>query len=184
MERKHLILKLSAIIVTTIVIVIFVYNQAYVKNTYLGNDSLAGIHLMQKADKVILEKELGKLVKDNIDDKGRLLFFDSRPYYVTVRVDKNNEVIGIFVEYTKKISNTKFNTSRNIGPECSFYDVIEAYGSNYYKKTYGDFMGSGDGYFITYVDKKQNTSIEFEFTKGNPNSDNEEEFLTHITLKK
>jgi hypothetical protein len=45
-------------------------------------------------------------------------------------------------------------------------------------------MGSGDGYFITYVDKEQNTSIEFEFNESNPYSDKKEEFFHYITLKR
>lgn len=34
-------------------------------------------------------------------------------------------------------------------------------------------MGSGDGCDITYVDKDQNTSSEFEFNESNPYSDKE-----------
>jgi hypothetical protein len=52
------------------------------------------------------------------------------------------------------------------------------------KKTYSDFMGSGNGCDITYVDKEQNTSIEFEFNENNPYSDKKEEILHYINLKK
>ncbi|HEX9026524.1 MAG TPA: hypothetical protein VF839_08715 [Clostridium sp.] len=65
-----------------------------------------------------------------------------------------------------------------------FSDVQKAYGDNYFKKTYRDFMGSGDGYIITYVDKEQNISMEFEFSENDPYSDKKEEFLSNITLKK
>lgn len=52
------------------------------------------------------------------------------------------------------------------------------------KKTYSDFMGSGDGYDVTYIDKEQKTSIEFEFNESDPYSNKKEEFLHYITLKK
>jgi len=45
-------------------------------------------------------------------------------------------------------------------------------------------MGSGDGYIITYVDKEQNISMEFEFSENDPYYDKKEEFLSNIILKK
>lgn len=149
----------------------------------MHDEGLAGVYLMKQADISFLEKKLGKVTTDNTFEGIRCLAFDNPPYYAFVQVDKNNQIKGIGVGYPNKKSNIKFITSRNIGAESTFSDVLKAYGNNYYKKTYRNFMGSGDGYIITYVDKEQNTSIEFEFNKGNFYSDKEEEFLAHITLK-
>lgn len=114
----------------------------------------------------------------------RGLEFDNPPYYSYIQADKNNQIIGIYIGYPNKTSNIKFTTSRSIGSESTFSDVEKAYGDNYFKKTYRDFMGSGDGYIITYVDKEQNISIEFEFSEGNSYSNKKEEFISNITLKK
>ena len=140
---------------------------------------------MQYADKPILEKELGELTNDNTDDKEiRGLAFDNPPYYASIEADKNNQVIVVFVGYPNKTSNTKFITSRNIGSNASFSDVTNVYGNNYYKKTHRNFMGSGEGYEITYKDKEHNTAIEFGFNQVDPYSDSKEVSLSYIRLNK
>ncbi|OOM78586.1 hypothetical protein [Clostridium sp. BL-8] len=133
---------------------------------------------MKQADMLLLEKEFGKLTRENTyKNEIRGLEFDNLPYYASVQIDKNNQVICISFGYGDKTSNTKFTTSRGIGSDSTFSDVLKAYGDNYFKKTYSDFMGSGDGYDVTYIDKKQNISIEFEFIESNPYSDKKEEFF-------
>ena len=184
-KKKYLLLVAVMGILASMAYILFFDKHPFVKGTNLQNESLVGICLMKQADMSLLEKELGKLTNDKTYEKGiRGLEFDNPPYYAYVQVDKNNQVIGISIGYPNKTSNTKFTTSRGIGSESTFSDVLKAYGDNYFKKTYGNFMGSGDGYFITYVDKEQNTSIEFEFNENNPYSDKKEELLHNINLKK
>lgn len=140
---------------------------------------------MEQVDIQALEEKFGKLTNDNINKKGlRGLEFDNYPYYAYFQIDKDNEVAWISVGYPNKSDDTKFVTSRGIGLESKFSDVLKAYGDNYAKKTYSDFMGSGDGYDVTYIDKEQKTSIEFEFNESDPYSNKKEEFLHYITLKK
>ncbi|NYC01766.1 hypothetical protein BCM20_001721 [Clostridium beijerinckii] len=151
----------------------------------MKDDSLAGVCLMEQVDIQALEEKFGKLTNDNINKNGlRGLEFYNYPYYAYVQIDKDNEVGWISVGYPNKSDNTKFITSRDIGSESKFSDVLKAYGDNYAKKTYSDFMGSGDGYDVTYIDKEQKTSIEFEFNESDPYSNKKEEFLHYITLKK
>jgi hypothetical protein len=178
--RKKYILLISAIV---ILVIIYVYNHPFIKSTNLENESLAGIYLMQQADKPLLEKELGKLTNSTFDKGESRLFFDNPPYFASLQVDKNNQVIEIFVGYPNKTSNLKFMTSRNIGSESMFSDVLKAYGNSYFKKTYRNFMGSGDGYSMTYVDKERDIAIEFGFN-DNPYDDKKEEDLVRIILKK
>ena len=140
---------------------------------------------MQYADKPVLEKQLDKLTDDSMENnEQRSLIFDNPPYYASVKVDKNNQVIEVSVGYTDETSNLKYITGRNIGSKSSFSDVLKVYGDNYHKKTYRNLMDSGDGYFITYMDKEHNTAIQFEFNKGVPNSDRKVEVLTNIKLYK
>ncbi|WP_026884963.1 hypothetical protein [Clostridium beijerinckii] len=140
---------------------------------------------MEQVDISDLEEKFGKLTNDNINKNGlRGLEFDNTSYSVYVQMDKDNKVIWISVGYSNKSDNIKFTTGRDISSESTFSDVLNAYGDNYVKKTYSDFMGSGDGYDVTYIDKEQKTSIEFEFNESNPYSDKKEEFLHYITLKK
>jgi hypothetical protein len=184
-KKKYVLLTAVIVVLVSIAYILFFDKHPFVKSTNLQNGSLAGICLMKQVDMSLLEKELGKLTNDKTYEKGiRGLEFDNPSYYAYIQVDKNNQVIGISIGYSNKTSNTKFTTNRGIGSEFTFSDVLKAYGDNYFKKTYRDFMGSGDGYFITYVDKEQNTSIEFEFNESNPYSDKKEEFLHYITLKK
>lgn len=184
-KKKYLLLTAVMVILTSMIYILFSGKHPFVKSTNLQNESLAGICLMKQADISLLEKEFGKLTQDNTyENGGRYLEFDNSYYSASVQIDKNNQVIGVYVGYSNKISNPEFITSRGIGSDSTFSDVQTAYGDNYFKKTYKDFMGSGDGYFITYVDKEQNTSIEFEFNEGNPYSDEKEELLHNITLKR
>ncbi len=184
-KKKYLLLTAVIVILASMIYILFFGRHPFVKSTNLQNESLAGICLMKQADISFLEKEFGQLTQDNTyENGGRYLEFDNSYYSACVQIDKNNQVIGIYVGYSNKISNPEFITSRDIGSDSTFSDVQTAYGDNYFKNTYKDFMGSGDGYFITYVDKEQNTSIEFEFNKGNPYSDGKEELLHSVTLKK
>ena len=184
-KKKYVLLTAVIVVLVSIAYILFFDKHPFVKSTNLQNGSLAGICLMKQVDISLLEKELGKLTHDNTYENGvRGLEFDNPPYYSYVQIDKNNQVIWMSVGYPNKTSNTKFTTSRGIGSDSTFSDVLKAYGDNYFKKTYSDFMGSGDGCDITYVDKEQNTSIEFEFNESNPYSDKKEEFLHYITLKR
>lgn len=98
---------------------------------------------MEEVDISALEEKFGKLTNDNINKNGlRGLEFDNYPYYAYVQIDKDNEVACISVGYPNKSDDTKFVTSRGIGSESKFSDVLKAYGDNYAKKTYSDFMGS------------------------------------------
>lgn len=184
-KKKYLFIVAVMVVLASMAYILFFDKHPFIKSTNLQNDSLVGICLMKQVDIPLFEKELGKLTHDNTYENGiRGLEFDNPPYYAYVQIDKNNQVIGMSVGYPNKTSNTKFTTSRGIGSESTLSDVVKAYGNNYFKKTYSDFMGSGDGYDITYIDKEQNTSIEFEFNESSPYSDKKEEFLHHITLKK
>lgn len=153
------------------------------KNTNLENESLAGITLMQAADKPALEDALGKFTDEIADDKGnKRLFFDNSPYYATVVVNKDNQIVEISVGYPNSSGNTKFTTSRSIGSQSTFSDVQAAYGDQYYKKSYRNFMGSGDGRIITYKDKNRQIVLQFGFSQIDPDSDSKAEYLSHIRL--
>ncbi|EGW40759.1 hypothetical protein [Desulfosporosinus sp. OT] len=185
MKKIYVLILASIIGIFTIVLtIVFNNNYTFVKSTDLENESLAGINIMQPVDKTYLEKEFGKLSEEITSDKGeRSLLFYNEPYYVDVQVDKNNHVVGIRVNYSDKTSNTKFNTNRNIGSSSSFSDIQKAYGGNYSKKTWRNFMGSGDGYAMLYIDKVHHVTIEFAFSEINPDNDNRNDlFLSSISL--
>jgi len=98
---------------------------------------------MEQVDISDLEEKFGKLTNDNINKNGlRGLEFDNTSYSVYVQMDKDNKVVWISVGYSNKSDNTKFTTGRDISSESTFSDVLKAYGDNYAKKTYSDFMGS------------------------------------------
>lgn len=171
-------------IIIFILVFIYVNNNFIVSSINLENENLAGIHLLQQADIPLLEKEFGKLTSGNTFDKwGGSLTFDNPPYYTLVQVDKDNHVTKISIACSNRTSNAKFVTSKNVGSRSTISDIEKAYGKEYYKKTYRNFMGSGDGYSITYVDREHDIAIEFEFN-DNPFDDKKEEELIRIELRR
>lgn len=62
---------------------------------------------------------------------------------------------------------TSLKTNEGITKGSTFADVEKSYGDNFLKKNYKNFMGSGKGYWITYVDKNNRSKITFEFNEHN-----------------
>lgn len=134
-KRKYLIIASIIAVLTGIAYILFPEKYLFVKSTNLKDDSLAGVCLMEQVDIQALEEKFGKLTNDNINkNELRGLEFDNYPYYAYVQIDKDNEVAWISVGYPNKSDNTKFVTSRGIGSESKFSDVLKAYGDNYAKK--------------------------------------------------
>lgn len=108
-KKKYLLLTAVIVILVSMIYILFFGKHPFVKSTNLQNESLAGICLMKQADISLLEKEFDQLTQDNTyENGGRYLEFDNLYYSSCVQIDKNNQVIGIYVGYSNKISNAFF----------------------------------------------------------------------------
>ncbi|AFS78477.1 hypothetical protein Curi_c14670 [Gottschalkia acidurici 9a] len=155
--RNYIIIFL--IIIGTVIVFREINIDKYkkIKSTNLSKENINGVYLMQKYDAIKIENIFGELFSKS-EDKDYSNYIYSP---VSLKVDRDNNIIGI---YTVKID-TSLKTTKGITKGISSEDVEKAYGNNFLKKEYSDFMGSSDGYFITYADKNNKIRLSFEFNE-------------------
>lgn len=146
-----------------------------VESTDLSSENINGISLMSRYDEAAVEKILGKVYTQYEKENYHMYLYDTPQFSVAVKIDEQNDITGI---YCSNIDDS-LKTSRETAKGSTFFDIQKAYGDSFIKKSYSDFMGSGDGYFITYADKSRRSQLQFEF-----NNLSGETVLTGISLSK
>ena len=132
----------------------------------LSKENIGGLYLGQKYGLETTKKIFGdqnRVVGSNERDR-KVVQFLGKTFIAVIKIDNNDDtVIGIILDD----SNGSINTSKNINSKSSLEDIVREYGKNYSKRTWKDFMGSGDGYAITYIDKKNKYKLEFALSQIN-----------------
>jgi hypothetical protein len=146
-----------------------------IESTDLTEETIGGMALMDKYDDAAIEKVFGKEYKKVEDESYYTYLYTTQQFIVDLKVDKDNNLISMGIG----LIDNSFSTNRGITKGSTLSEVEWAYGTKYLKKRYSDFMGSGEGYFITYVDKSNKSQIIFEF-----NIQNKQESLKDIRLSK
>lgn len=159
--KKHyrIYIIIFVIIIGTVMIFKVLNNDKYkkIESTNLIGENINGVYIMEKYDENKIEKAFGELFSKNEDKDYCNYIYPT----VSLKVDKDNNIIGIY----SIGADTSLKTVKEITKGNTIKDVEKAYGSNFLKKKYRDFMGSGDGYTITYVDKNNRIQISFEFNE-------------------
>jgi len=151
-----------------------------IESTDLSGENINEISLMEKYNENAVEKILGKLYKKIEEKKYDIYSYATHqsrnPSVIPVgelNVDKNNNIISIAIGSGA----TPLKTNKGITKGATFSDVRQAYGNYFLEEKYTGFMGSSDGYFITYVDKNNKYQLKFEFN-------NDVETLANVSLSK
>lgn len=124
----------------------------FTKTTSLSQENIDGISMYESID----SKEFVQKYGTNLERIDNALF----DYYklsdgLEIATNKQRQIIRVVINSDVK-SNMK--TSKGIGLGSSVDDVINAYGSNYYKRTEEQMPSSP---VIGYVDHEWNVTIEF-----------------------
>ncbi|MFW2488587.1 hypothetical protein ACN077_08410 [Clostridium chromiireducens] len=124
----------------------------FTKTTSLSQENIDGISMYESID----SKEFVQKYGTNLEKIDNALF----DYYklsdgLEIATNKQRQIIRVVINSDVK-SNMK--TSKGIGLGSSVDDVINAYGTNYYKRTEEQMPMSP---VIGYVDHERNVTIEF-----------------------
>jgi hypothetical protein len=139
------------------------------KSTDLSPEAVNGIGLTEKVNQATLERVFGTLTSEGRYEEGiRTFFFEYSAYSVSVSIDESERVTGVSAGF---VDPSGPRTSRGIGPGSSLSDVASAYGENYRKESYSNFMGSGNHLVLYYTDREHGIVVRFEFYEGDPNQD-------------
>lgn len=169
-----IIMVLLALIIIPIYLICNSDKYRNIQSTNLSGENIGGVSLMEKYSESDVEKIFGKVTKKTEENNYYNYDYATQQFIVDLKADKDNTIVEI---YTGLID-TSLKTNKGITKGSTFADVENSYGSNYLKKKYTDFMGSGNGYWITYVDKNSRAKITFEFNEYNNGN------LTNMTLLK
>lgn len=124
----------------------------FTKTTTLSQENIDGVHMYESIDsKDFIEKYGTNLIR--IDNA----LFD---YYklsdgLKIATNKERQIIRVVINSE---TNSNMKTSKGIGLGSSIDDVINAYGTNYYKRTEEQMPLSP---VIGYVDHERKVTIEF-----------------------
>ena len=177
-KKNRIICIISSLITLMLLSILFINGHDKYRRTEsidLGEENINGISLMGKYSEDSIEKILGKVL-NKVEDKNYTIYeYGTQQFMGSLKVDKENNIISIAIG----LGDNSFKTNREITKGSTFSDVQQAYSNNFFKKKYTNFMGSGDGYFITYIDKNNECQIMFEFNKQS-----NEETLMNIILSK
>lgn len=165
--KKHRIfyLMIPLIIIIAVVTFIEINSDKYrkIESTDLSEENINGISLMEKCNESEVEKVLGKITK-KVEDKNSYTYeYATQRFIVDLTVDKGNNII----EIGTGLMDNSLKTKKGITKNSTLADVENAYGKSFLKKKYTDFMGSGNGYSITYIDKNNKSQIIFGFSEYN-----------------
>lgn len=148
---------------TMILVLVLFFTSCAQDGIDLRKENINGIRLMTKRNDTLLQKAFGRMTHQVGDEKERTLEFTNKSFMVYVDLNQKDEIVNIAVGSDKE---NRIKTQKNVGPHSFISDVIKAYGNQYVKKTYQDYLGSGAGYFITYTDKTNRIILEFEVNTG------------------
>ena len=131
----------------------------------LSKENIGGLYLDEKYNLDRSKKIFGdenRVVSSNERNRKVVQFLKNTSIAV-ITIDTNDDsVVRVFLDDTYG----SINTSKNINSKSSLEDIVREYGKNYSKRTWKDFMGSGDGYIISYIDKKNKYKLEFGFSQA------------------
>ncbi|WP_271814075.1 hypothetical protein [Clostridium beijerinckii] len=162
-KKKFLIKKIFKIIITILLLICCIIFGAYkyfqrsssfmfTKTTTLNQENIDGIQMYESID----SKEFIQKYGTNLEKIDNALF----DYYklsdgLKIATNKQRQIIRVIIN-SETSSNMK--TSKGIGLGSSVDDVINAYGTNYYKRTEEQMPSSP---VIGYVDHEKKVTIEF-----------------------
>lgn len=164
--NNNLIALISFVIifVSLVLIVLFrdVVQDWTIKSTDLDKENIGGLHLGQNYSLELMKKTFGdtnRVFKEG--EKIKCIQFWGIANIAQIDVDTSNNVIeSIYIEGDNGI----INTSRGINTKSYFNEIVREYGINYSKRSWKNFMGSGDGFSITYIDKNNRCKLQFSFS--------------------
>jgi len=133
-----------------------------IESTNLSEENINGIFLLDTYDEAKIEKILGECKQKVEQKKHDIYIYGTEKFYVDLFVDEKSNIKGIYAVILIKEA---LQTSKDISKDSTPEDVKKAYGSKFLIKSYNDFMGSGRGYFIKYVDKENEIELQFDFSK-------------------
>ncbi|NMF06858.1 hypothetical protein ACUH7Y_16635 [Clostridium beijerinckii] len=162
-KKKFLIKKIFKIIITILLLICCIIFGAYkyfqrsssfmfTKTTTLGQENINGIQMYESIDSKEFIQKYGK----NLEKIDNALF----DYYklsdgLKIATNKQRQIIRVIINSE---TNSNMKTSKGIGLGSSIDDVINAYGTNYYKRTEEQMPSSP---VIGYVDHEKKVTIEF-----------------------
>lgn len=124
----------------------------FTKTTTLGQENIDGIQMYESID----SKEFIQKYGTNLEKIDNALF----DYYklsdgLEIATNKQKQIIRVIINSE---TNSNMKTSKGIGLGNSVDDVINAYGTNYYKRNEEQMPSSP---VIGYVDHEKKVTIEF-----------------------
>lgn len=124
----------------------------FTKTTALSQENINGIQMYESID----SKDFIQKYGTNLERIDNALF----DYYklsdgLKIATNKQNQIIRVVINSE---TNSNMTTSKGIGLGSSVDDVINAYGTNYYKRTEEQMPWSP---VIGYVDHERKVTIEF-----------------------
>ncbi|HEX9063184.1 MAG TPA: hypothetical protein VF941_23675 [Clostridia bacterium] len=175
--KKRKVVTIIIIIAIIAIITYLLYNSneyKKIKSTNLSKENIGGVYLLEKYNEIDIEKVFGKVTKKTKEDDYNNYEYATKQFVVFLKVDKDNNIIRIAAD----LGDNSLKTSKGINKSSTFTDVEKSYGGNFLKKKYPNFMNSGNGYWITYVDKSSMSKITFEFNELNKGE------LSNMSLEK
>ncbi|ALB45575.1 hypothetical protein [Clostridium beijerinckii] len=162
-KKKFSIKKIFKIIITIFLLICCIIFGAYkyfqrsssfmfTKTTTLGQENINGIQMYESIDSKEFIQKYGR----NLEKIDNALF----DYYklsdgLKIATNKQRQIIRVIINSE---INSNMKTSKGIGLGSSVDDVINAYGTNYYKRTEEQMPSSP---VIGYVDHEKKVTIEF-----------------------
>lgn len=164
-NKQNTILTLICIIILALLL-LFREDIKYVKTQSidLSKEHIGGMHIGQKYNVENTKKLFGdqNRVAGSHEKNTKAVQFLGNTFIAIIIIDNNDDTV-------KRVAldddNGSINTSKNINCDSSLKDIIREYGNNYYKRTWNDFMGSGNGYAITFIDKENKYKLEFAISQ-------------------
>ena len=158
--KKHKIVLLLALITLIVFSIYVIYSSdkyREIESTDLSQESIGGLSLMDKYNKVDIEKKFGQLTNEYKKNSSYIYEFQSQKGILFLKVDKDNNIVRIELQF----KDSSIETDRGMTKVSTFYDITEAYGNKYLKEENKDFMGRREYKEISYVDKKIMSKISF-----------------------
>ncbi|WP_238918600.1 hypothetical protein [Clostridium sp. YIM B02555] len=158
-KKKFTIKKVFEIIIIILLLISCIYKYfqrsssfMFTKTTTLSQENIDGVQMYENIDSEEFVQKYGTKI-ERIDNA----LFD---YYklsdgLEIATNKQRQIIRVIINSG---TNSDIKTSKGIGLGSSVDDVINAYGTNYYKRTEEQMPSSP---VIGYVDHERKVTIEF-----------------------